>query len=270
MPIVGQGSAREGHAMTATAVGAPDVYLEPRGVGELSHWAPLVSEGPVAARRGTVAAAHAVAKRGIDILVAGLVLLATLPVIALVGLLIVLDSPGPVFYRAERVGRHGRRLRMLKFRKMRHDAAGAPLTMEADARFTRIGGFLARTKLDELPQLWNVLRGEMSLIGPRPEDPAFVSERSDDYRDILVVRPGVTGLSQLAFAEESRILCKRDPLHHYRSRIFPQKIEMDRLYASNPSLLVDLRILFWTVAAVLLRRDVAVHRQSGRMNLRRR
>lgn len=215
-------------------------------------------------------AAQTVVKRAVDVIVAGTLLLVSLPLVALIALVIVLDSPGGVFYRAERVGRGGRRLRMLKFRKMRNDAQGNPLTVSEDRRFTRIGRFLSLAKLDELPQLWHVLNGEMSLIGPRPEDPRFVSERHDDYEEILRVRPGVTGLSQIAFAEESSILCEIDPMTHYRDRIFPQKIRLDRMYAANPSLKVDIQIIFWTVAAVLLRRDVAVHRSSGKMNLRRR
>jgi lipopolysaccharide/colanic/teichoic acid biosynthesis glycosyltransferase len=209
-------------------------------------------------------------KRTVDIAVSAAILLLALPLILAVSLLVRAESPGPVFYRARRVGRGGRPLRMLKFRKMHHNATGAPLTMSEDDRFTRVGRVLAKTKIDELPQLWHVLNGEMSLIGPRPEDPNFVAERFDDYADILAVRPGVTGLSQIAFAEESTILCKVDPVEHYRSRIFPQKIRLDRMYAERPSLRMDLSILFWTCAAVLLRRQVAVHRESGRMNLRRR
>ena len=209
-------------------------------------------------------------KRAFDVAVATVVLLVALPLVAVVALLIRLDSPGPIFYRAQRVGRNGRPLRMLKFRKMHHNASGAPLTVSEDERFTRIGRLLARTKIDELPQLWHVLKGEMSLIGPRPEDPDFVAERFDDYAEILRVRPGVTGLSQIAFAEESAILSKSDPLHHYRTRIFPQKIRLDRMYAARPTLARDLSILFWTCAAVVLRRQVAVHRETGRMNLRRR
>lgn len=214
--------------------------------------------------------AHAGLKRAFDITVAAAILLASLPVILVVSLAVRVESPGPVFYRARRVGLGGRPLRMLKFRKMHHNATGAPLTMSEDNRFTRIGRLLAKTKLDELPQLWHVLNGEMSLIGPRPEDPDFVAERFDDYADILRVRPGVTGLSQIAFAEESAILSKDDPMEHYRTRIFPQKIRLDRMYAANLSLRGDLSILFWTCAAVLLRRQVAVHRDTGRMSLRRR
>lgn len=213
---------------------------------------------------------QAVIKRGVDIGVSATVLTLGLPLVALVALLIRIDSAGPAFYRAERVGRGGRPLRMLKFRKMHHNAAGAPLTTAADARFTRIGRLLARTKIDELPQLWHVLCGEMSLIGPRPEDPSFVAERPDDYAEILSVRPGVTGLSQIAFAEESEILDKVDPMAHYRSCIFPQKIKLDRMYAARWGVVTDVSILFWTFAAVLARRQVAVHRGTGRMNLRRR
>jgi lipopolysaccharide/colanic/teichoic acid biosynthesis glycosyltransferase len=126
------------------------------------------------------------------------------------------------------------------------------------------------SKLDEVPQLWNVLKGEMSLVGPRPEDPSFVALHQDAYAEITGVRPGVTGLSQLAFAEESRILDPEDRLGHYVERLLPQKIKMDQLYASCRSVSMDTTILFWTIAAVVLRNDVAVHRETGRMNLRRR
>ena len=213
---------------------------------------------------------QAAAKRTVDFTVAATILLLTLPVIVMVAVAIVLESRGPVFYRAQRVGLNGRRLAMLKFRKMHNDAHSRPLTLGDDERFTRIGRFLSKAKLDEVPQLWHVLKGEMSLIGPRPEDPKFVAERADEYEHILTVRPGITGLSQIAFAEESDILCKDDPVTHYRERIFPQKIRLDRMYASRPTLAMDFQIIFWTAAAVMLRRQVAVHRGTGKMNLRRR
>ena len=238
---------------------------------EFTRAHPLVVDHQGAVRRKEIARAiQAGAKRTVDFVFAATVLLITLPVIAAIALAIVLESRGPVFYRAERVGLNGRRLRMLKFRKMHQDASGLPLTRAEDDRFTRIGRFLARAKLDEIPQLWHVLKGEMSLIGPRPEDPGFVAERAEDYNHILSVRPGVTGLSQIAFAEESAILCKEDPITHYRERIFPQKIRLDRMYASRPTLAMDFQIIFWTAAAVMLRRQVAVHRGTGKMNLRRR
>jgi lipopolysaccharide/colanic/teichoic acid biosynthesis glycosyltransferase len=153
---------------------------------------------------------------------------------------------------------------------MRHDADGPPLTTDDDDRFTRIGPWLAKLKLDEIPQLWQVLRGEMSLVGPRPEDDWFVQQHPEAYDGILRVRPGITGLSQIAFAEESRILDQSDPLGHYMTRILPQKVRLDTMYAGRAGVRFDLRILFWTTAAVILRRQVAVHRDSGKMNLRRR
>ena len=268
MPIIDDVMEREG--AVALTVDAPSFHSDARAFEELVHVNALVHDGRPSRGREVTDAVQAAVKRAVDVLVAVLVLAIALPVIAVVALAVVLDSRGPVFYRAARVGRGGRELRMLKFRKMHHNASGAPLTMSEDVRFTRIGRLLARTKIDELPQLWHVLRGDMSLIGPRPEDPGFVAERPDDYDEILRVRPGITGLSQIAFAEESEILCKVDPLSHYRSRIFPQKIRLDRMYAASPSIRMDLRILFWTCAAVVLRRQVAVHRESGRMNLRRR
>jgi lipopolysaccharide/colanic/teichoic acid biosynthesis glycosyltransferase len=209
-------------------------------------------------------------KRGIDFaLAATLLVLLALP-IALLALAIRLDSPGPAFYRCRRIGFRGREFFMLKFRKMRDDAAGPALTAKGDARFTRLGRFLAETKLDEMPQLWNVLRGQMSIVGPRPEDPGFVEEQAQAYEQILEVRPGITGFCQLAFAKESEILDPDDALRHYLTSILPQKVAMDVLYAERRTLVMDVRICWWTIVAVALKRPVAVNRGSGRMNLRRR
>jgi lipopolysaccharide/colanic/teichoic acid biosynthesis glycosyltransferase len=209
-------------------------------------------------------------KRTLDIAVASTLLLVLTPVIAAVALAIKLDSPGPLFYRARRVGYRGQDLGMMKFRKMHESASGPALTLSDDSRLTRVGRFLAVSKLDEMPQLWNVVKGEMSLVGPRPEDHSFVELHEDVYDTITAVRPGITGLSQLAFAEESRILDPSDRLGHYVERLLPQKTKMDELYASHRNIRMDIRILLWTVAAVLLRKDVAVHRQTGDLNLRRR
>jgi lipopolysaccharide/colanic/teichoic acid biosynthesis glycosyltransferase len=212
----------------------------------------------------------AFARRAFDIVVSAALLLLLMPLILIAGILIKLDSPGPILYRARRIGHRGRELMMLKFRKMSDGAAGSPLTAGKDHRFTRVGVWLMRFKLDEIPQLWHVLKGEMSLVGPRPEDPEFVEMMRNDYEVILRVRPGITGYSQLAFAEESVILDPDDPLSHYVYRLLPQKLAMDKMYANEQSLWLNLRILFWTVGAVLLRKAVAVHRETGEMNLRRR
>src|SRR5690242_17579553 len=166
-----------------------------------------------------------------DVVGASILLLLLVPMLVLVALGVVLDSRGPVFYGAERVGRYGRTFRMLKFRKMRVDAEGPRLTTGADARFTRFGRLLAKSKLDELPQLWNVVKGEMSLVGPRPEDRSFVELLQDDYEEILQVPPGITGLSQLAFAKESQLLLADTYENYYVERLLPQKMSIDRLYA---------------------------------------
>ena len=209
-------------------------------------------------------------KRIFDVVVAALGLIVLSPLLLLIALLVVCDSPGPIFYRAERVGFRGRPLRMLKFRKMRVEARGGALTVAGDERLTRLGAWLVRTKLDELPQLWHVLRGEMSLVGPRPESPCFVSRFPRDYALIVTVRPGLTGYTQLAFAREATILDARDPQGHYVDAILPQKVAVDRLYATSPSLRRDLEILAATTITLILRQPVAVHRMTGALTLRRR
>lgn len=219
------------------------------------------------ARRG---ARHRVAKRVFDVLMAAVVLLVTLPLTALIVVAIVVESGGPVFYCADRVGFRGRQLRMLKFRKMRKNARGPLLTALDDERLTRVGRFLVQTRLDELPQFWHVLRGEMSLVGPRPEAPMFVRERPDDYEEILLARPGLVGLSQLAFADERRVLNCDDPVGHYLHRVLPQKCALDLLYVRRSTIWLDLRIVLWTVLIVLLRQSVAVNRVTGATSLRRR
>jgi lipopolysaccharide/colanic/teichoic acid biosynthesis glycosyltransferase len=209
-------------------------------------------------------------KRTLDVVIAGLALLLLAPLLLLIALVVVLDSPGPVFYRATRSGFRGRPLHMLKFRKMRVGAAGAGVTLAHDARLTRVGAWLARTKLDELPQLWHVLRGEMSLVGPRPESPDCVSRYAADYRLILRVRPGITGYTQLAFAQEGAILDPLDPERHYLVCLLPQKVALDRLYATHPSLRRDLRILWATIVTLVFRKPVAVDRRTGDLTWRHR
>jgi lipopolysaccharide/colanic/teichoic acid biosynthesis glycosyltransferase len=213
---------------------------------------------------------RAAVKRTLDVVIAGLALILLAPLLLLIALLVVLDSPGPVFYRATRGGYRGRPLRMLKFRKMRVGAAGAGVTLAQDDRLTRVGAWLARTKLDELPQLWHVLRGQMSLIGPRPESPDYVAWYAADYALILTVRPGITGYTQLAFAQEGAILDPVDPERHYLLCLLPQKVALDRLYASHPSVRRDLRILWATILTLVFRQPVAVDRQTGDLTLRRR
>src|SRR5947207_15082250 len=176
------------------------------------------------------------AKRLVDVVVAGTLLALLAPVILVVAAWIRVQTPGPAFFRCRRTGFGGGEFGMLKFPKMHDGAAGSALTAPADDRFTSVGRLLARSKLDELPQLWNVLTGEMSLVGPRPEDPSFVALEPTAYERILRVRPGITGLSQLAFARESEILDPVDRDGDYVRRVLPQKVLLDQFYAAQRSL----------------------------------
>jgi len=230
----------------------------------------LSAAEPSGARRSAVELIGAAAIRLFDIVVAALLLLVLSPLMVVVAIAVRIESPGPSFFRCERVGYRGRPLRMLKLRKMSDRALGVALTTGQDVRLTRLGRRLAKLKIDEIPQLLHVLRGTMSLVGPRPEVAEFVGLHRDSYEEILSVRPGITGLSQIAFAEECRILDPDDPVSHYVNRILPQKVGLDELYVRRRSVAFNLRILYWTTVAVVMRRPVAVHRDTGRMNLRKR
>jgi lipopolysaccharide/colanic/teichoic acid biosynthesis glycosyltransferase len=209
-----------------------------------------------------------VAIRLLDVGVSALLLLLMLPTLALVTLAIRLEGPGGTFYRCRRVGQHGSDLQLLKFRKMNADGTGPPLTVDGDERLTRVGALLAKWKLDELPQLWTVLRGEMSLVGPRPEDPRFVALAPAAFREILALRPGITGLSQLAFVNESSLLQDADPWSYYVDHLLPLKLQLDVLYVQRRSLWLNIKILAWTARAVLFGDSVAVDRQTAALTVR--
>jgi lipopolysaccharide/colanic/teichoic acid biosynthesis glycosyltransferase len=195
------------------------------------------------------------AKRVLDVLAAGLGLIALGPLLAAIAAAVRLDSPGPALYRARRVGRGGATFTMYKFRTMHvnRPAHGALITHRDDRRITRVGGALRRTKLDELPQLWNVLRGEMSLVGPRPEDPHYVGLYSAEQRRVLDVRPGMTSLASVRFRDEERLLVGADWERTYVGTVMPAKLSIDLGYVERQSLLLDLQIL-WATARSLVRR----------------
>ena len=191
-------------------------------------------------------------KRVFDLLGAGLALLLLAPLMAAVALWISFDSPGPVFFRQQRVGRHGVPFLIHKFRTMRASAGGLPLTVGDDPRITRAGRFLRRTRLDELPQFIDVLQGTMSLVGPRPEVPRYVALYPPALRErALAVRPGLTDPASLDFIDEAALLAAAaDPEREYVERILPLKLQRAAEYAENASLATDVMVLARTARAL--------------------
>jgi lipopolysaccharide/colanic/teichoic acid biosynthesis glycosyltransferase len=195
-------------------------------------------------------------KRGFDLLVSASALLVLWPLLLVLGLLVRLDSPGPALFRQERIGRFGRPFRILKFRTMRSGAgpAGPLITAAGDGRITRIGHSLRATKLDELPQLINVLKGDMSLVGPRPEVAKYVAMYPPADRElVLSVRPGITDEAAVEFRDEGAVLASADdPERLYAEEILPRKLALYGKYVRERSFAGDLRLLWRTVRAVLM------------------
>jgi lipopolysaccharide/colanic/teichoic acid biosynthesis glycosyltransferase len=195
-------------------------------------------------------------KRAIDVIVAMVGLAMLSPLLLVIALLVKLTSPGPVLFRQERIGRGFKPFLICKFRTMVADAPnlGRAITVGKDPRITRLGHFLRKMKVDEFPQLFNVLRGEMSLVGPRPEVPRYVELFREDYQDILQVRPGITDLASIRYRDESTVLQRaEDPEQEYVTRVLPEKIMLAKEYIRHASLWFDLTIVVKTAA--LLARD---------------
>lgn len=191
-------------------------------------------------------------RRLLDMVVALVGLISLSPLWLLIAISLVLDSPGPLFYRAHRVGKDGNLFYLYKFRSMVTDAdrRGPAITAAGDARVTRVGRVLRKTKLDELPQLLNVLRGEMSLVGPRPEDPRYVALYTPEQRQVLQVRPGITSAASLAFRHEEALLTGVDWETTYRTQVLPSKLAIDLDYLRQRTLRSDLRLIMHTIAAM--------------------
>jgi lipopolysaccharide/colanic/teichoic acid biosynthesis glycosyltransferase len=199
---------------------------------------------------------HVPGKRAFDVAVSSAAVVLLLPILLVIGVAIKLDSPGPVLFRQQRVSRGGRLFRLLKFRTMVVDADRlAPnVSASGDPRVTRVGGFLRRSYLDELPQLFNVLRGDMSLVGPRPETPEFVALFTPDERRVLTVQPGLAGPSTLAFMDEAELLAAADdPVAFYTTRVLHDRVQADLTYLERGSIGYDIRLLCSQVVAILRR-----------------
>jgi lipopolysaccharide/colanic/teichoic acid biosynthesis glycosyltransferase len=191
-------------------------------------------------------------KQVFDTTMAVLGLLALAPVFVVVAVLIKLEDGGPVFYKAKRVGRRGKLFPLYKFRSMRVDAdrMGPGITTSGDPRITRIGAWVRRTKVDELPQLLNVVAGDMSLVGPRPEDPRYVALYTPEQRQILQVRPGITSAASLAYRHEEQMLSGPNWQDTYINEVMPAKLAIDLEYLARRNVLTDLTLILRTIGAM--------------------
>jgi len=201
--------------------------------------------------------AHQTCCRFLDPIISFAGLLILTPALLAIAVWILWDDGPPVLFGQMRVGRHGRPFRMWKFRTMREGAPGPSVTATGDSRVTRAGAFLRRKKLDELPQLFNVLRGDMSLVGPRPEVPEFVRLESPIWQAVLQVRPGVTDMASLLFRDEEGLLVgSADPEALYRKSVLPAKLVLNLAYMHSRSLWRDLRLIYLTIRYSLFPRHL--------------
>ncbi len=200
-------------------------------------------------------------RRVLDVSVAAIGLAVLSPLMGVIWLLVRVTSPGPAIHTATRITRGGREFSLYKFRSMKVGASaiGPGVTVAGDPRITPIGRFIRKSKLDELPQLVNVIRGDMALVGPRPEDPRYVAWYSDDQREILNYRPGITGAASIIFRDEEGEMAKRqEKLGTFESayrQLMGEKIEADLQYCRNSSVRGDLKLIAQTVSALVSRRN---------------
>lgn len=195
-------------------------------------------------------------KRTFDVLVALLLILVLSPLMALIALSVLAAEGAPVLFRQERIGLMGKPFNIAKFRTM-FGGAGTKITAGGDPRITRLGSFLRRWKLDELPQLFNVLRGDMSLVGPRPEVPHYVAYYTGEQRGVFSVRPGLTDWATIRFRDEESILADYDDKDRaYRDIILPEKLRLNLRYVAERSFFVDLKIIVSTVRAIIAPRMI--------------
>jgi lipopolysaccharide/colanic/teichoic acid biosynthesis glycosyltransferase len=197
-------------------------------------------------------------KRSLDLVVSICGLLLLSPIFLVTALLVKMTSPGPIFYVGTRVGLNGMLFGCYKFRTMQvgADVAGPGITRHCDDRITPVGRFLRSTKIDELPQLINVLKGQMSLVGPRPEDPRYVATYTPQQRSVLAVPPGLTSLASIRYRNEEALLTGEDAERVYFEQIMPDKLRIDQRYLENWSLGLDLRILLYTFVILPSLHDV--------------
>ena len=191
-------------------------------------------------------------KRAFDIVCAALGLLVLSPVLLMCALLVGLTSPGGVLFRQERVGKDGVPFTIYKFRSMRKDNAGLKISTSGDSRITPVGRVLRKAKLDELPQLWNVLKGDMSFVGPRPEVREYTDLYTPEQRQVLLVRPGITGLASIRYRNENDLLsASTDPNRTYIEEVMPAKLALDLEYIPRACVSYDIKLILETLVTVV-------------------
>ena len=192
-------------------------------------------------------------KRIFDIVSSLFGLIVLSPFMLIIAILIKLDSKGPVFFKQVRVTKNGREFKIFKYRTMKIDSDKfSQITVGKDSRITKVGDFLRKYKLDEIPQLINVLIGDMSLVGPRPEVPKYVALYTEEQREILKVRAGITDYASIEFSNENDILANEtDPEKAYIEKIMPRKIELNKKYLSEISVMTDIKIILLTIKKIL-------------------
>jgi lipopolysaccharide/colanic/teichoic acid biosynthesis glycosyltransferase len=197
-------------------------------------------------------------KRIFDVATSIIGLIVLLPFFIIIAILIKLNDKGPIFYKQKRIGQNFKPFELLKFRTMivNADKIGPAVTKDGDPRITKIGKFLRKAKLDELPQLWNVIRGDMSIVGPRPQVEKYLQYCKDDYKEILKVKPGITDYATIKFRNEEEILSKyNDTESAYIKYVLPEKIKLYKTYIKEIGFFTDLKIIFWTLWRIVSKND---------------
>jgi len=187
-------------------------------------------------------------KRIFDITLSIVAFILALPLLLILALIIIITMPGPVFYFQIRTGFHGKKFTIYKFRTMIVNTDSIVITIDSDKRITPFGRILRATKFDELPQLWNILKGDMSFVGPRPDVPGYYDELKGDDRIVLEVKPGLTGADSIAYTYEEIILQRQaDPVKFYNEKLFPDKVRINKAYVLKRNFLLDVKIIVFTL-----------------------
>lgn len=206
-------------------------------------------------------------KRAFDIIFSFIGIILLFPIFIIVGIIIKIDSKGPIFFSQERIGKNFKAFKILKFRTMVYDNKGPLLSARGDQRITRVGKYLRRYKIDELPQLFNVFKGDMSLVGPRPEVRKYVELFKPYYKEILTLRPGITDPASLKYSDEESILSlSQDYEELYIRRILPDKIKLSLEYIKNQNIITDILIIFRTILRIKNSKNLYEHHNNKKLS----